>query len=130
LRAAADPDGGQAVEADRFDQRTDVRLGMREPERLALRAQPLGEAREVDHQRRVGEAEVGEVDDDVAGRGQRGREGPPAAAARDPVLVPLDPQDRELFVERDDPGKLLRTTRFVQASDEIGRAPLIHWCAW
>jgi metal-sulfur cluster biosynthetic enzyme len=119
LRAATDAHGRQPVQPDRFDQRPDVRLRMRQPERLPLRAQALREAGEVDHQRRVGEAEIREVDDHVTGSGQRSRQGPASAAARDLVLVPLDPQDRELFVERDDPGKLLRTHRFVQAPDEI-----------
>ena len=52
---AVDAHGGQPVQADGLDQRADVRLRMREPQRHAARAQPLREARQVDHQRRIGE---------------------------------------------------------------------------
>jgi metal-sulfur cluster biosynthetic enzyme len=107
------------VQADGLDQEADVRLRVREPERLSLRAQALGEAREIDHQRRVGEAQPGEVDDDVAGGGEGRGERTPAAAARGPVLVPLDPKDRELCVEADDARELtanpqVRTGLFVR----------------
>ena len=107
--AAVYSHGGQAVQADGLYQRADVRLRMREPQRLPLRAQPLREAREIDHQRRVREAQAREVDDHVAGRGEGRRERTPAAAARGPVLIPLDAQDGELWIEADDPRKLQRT---------------------
>jgi metal-sulfur cluster biosynthetic enzyme len=104
------------VQPDRLDQPADVRWRPREPQRALLRAQPLGEAREVDDHRRVGEAEVGEVDDDVPRRLQRGGQGPAAAAARGPVLVPRDAEDRELCIEDDDRGNLLHGERFVQGT--------------
>jgi hypothetical protein len=84
------------MQADRLDQEADVGLRVREPEHLPLRAQALGETGEVDHQRRVGEAQTGQIDDDVARRGQGRGERAPATAARGPVLVSLDPEDREL----------------------------------
>jgi metal-sulfur cluster biosynthetic enzyme len=94
------------VQPHGLDQEADVRLRMREPQRLSLRAEPLGEAREVDHQRRVGEAQTREIDDDVAGGVEGSGERTPAAAARRSVLVSLDPKDRELCVEADDAGEL------------------------
>jgi metal-sulfur cluster biosynthetic enzyme len=61
--------------------------------------------------------ELGEVDDDVSRGLQGSGYGPTAAAAGRPVLVPHDPQDRQLLVEVNDPGKLLHTDGFVQAAD-------------
>jgi metal-sulfur cluster biosynthetic enzyme len=112
--AAIDPHRGQPVQADGLDQGADVGLRVGEPQGHPLGAQPLGQAGEVDHQRRVGEAQLGEVDDDVSGGGEGSRQRAPAAAARRPVLVALDPEDRELLVEADDPGKLQRTLEYVQ----------------
>ena len=80
----------------------DVRLRVASESVHPVRAQPLGEAREVDHQRRVGERQLGQVDDHVARRLEGRGDGSPAAAARRAVLVPRDAQDPELFVERDD----------------------------
>ena len=94
------------MQADRLDQRADVRLRMGEPERLARGAQALREAGEVDHQRRVREPEPGQVHDHVARGAQRGRQRPPAPAARRAVLISFDPEDRELCVEADDAGEL------------------------
>jgi hypothetical protein len=65
-------------------------------------AQPLGEAREVDHQRRVREVQLREVDDHVTRRLQRRRDGTPTTPAGGAILIPRDAQDPELFVERDD----------------------------
>ena len=114
---AVEADGGQAVEADGLDQRADVRLRAVEPQRPALGAQALREDGQVDHQRGVGEGQLGEVDDDVArrleGRGDR----PAASTAGRSILVPRDPEDRQLLVEVNDAGKLIQTPELVQASD-------------
>jgi len=96
-----------------------VRLRAGEPKRAALRPQALGEAGEVDDHRRVGELQLGEVDDDVAGRPQRDRDRPPPASARRSVLVPRDDEDGQLFIETDDRGNLVHTDRFVQAPGTI-----------
>ena len=66
------PHGRQPVQADELDQRADVRLGMRSDSVRPARA-AAGEHGEVDHQRRVGEAQLGQVDDDVARRGSAAR---------------------------------------------------------
>ena len=76
--------------------------GSRSRERHAIRAEAAGEAREVDHQRGVREAQVGQVDDHVAGRPERRGERPAAPSAGRPVLVSGHAQHPELFVEGDD----------------------------
>src|SRR3954447_22632702 len=48
---AVDPHGREPVQSDGLDQRADVRLGAAQPQHAPLRAQALGEAGEVDHQR-------------------------------------------------------------------------------
>ena len=106
------------MEPDRLDQRADVGLRAAEPQSAALRAQALCETCEVDHQRRVGEAELGEVDDHVARGLQRGGQGATSASTGRAVLVPRDPEDRQLLVEVNDPGKLIHTSRFVQGLDK------------
>ena len=56
---------GQPVQPDELDQRADLRLGAAEQDRAAMRAQAAREHRQIEHQRRVGEHELAEVDDDV-----------------------------------------------------------------
>ena len=106
------------MQADGLDQRADVRLRAVEPQRAALRPQALGEAGEVDHQRRVREPQLGEVDDHVARGLQRGGEGTATTSTGRAVFVPRDPQDRKLLVEVNDPRKLIHTARFVQGAEK------------
>ena len=80
----------------------DVRLRMAQPEGHPVGAQAAREARQVDHQRRVREVQLGQVDDDVAGRPERHGERPATPPARRPVLVPGHVQHPQLFVEGDD----------------------------
>jgi hypothetical protein len=108
-RGPGEPDGGQAVEPDGLDQPADVRLRPREPQRAAMRAQALGETGEVDDHRRVGERQLGQVDDDVAARPQGSGDRTTTATDRRPVLVPRDDQDGQLFIETDDRGNLVHT---------------------
>ena len=77
--------------------------GWRSEQRAPVRAQALGEAREVDHQRRVGEraARTGRRSTSRVAL-QRGGERTAAPPARRAVLVPGDAQDAGLFVEGDD----------------------------
>jgi metal-sulfur cluster biosynthetic enzyme len=58
--------------------------------------------------------QVGEVDDDVARRLQRRGERATTASTGCPVLIPRDPEDRQLLVEVNDVSKLIHTARFVQ----------------
>jgi hypothetical protein len=95
-----------------------VRLRAVEPQRAALGPQALGEAGEIDHQRRVREPQLREVDDHVARGSQRGGQGSTTASTRGAGFVPHDPQDRKLLVEVNDPRKLIHTARFVQGPDK------------
>jgi metal-sulfur cluster biosynthetic enzyme len=115
-RRPGEPDGGQAVEPDGLDQAPDVRLRAGQPQGAALRAQALGEARQVDDHRGIGERQVREIDDDVARRAQGDRDRTTAAAARRAILVPCDHEDGQLFIETDDRGNLLHTEGLVQGS--------------
>ena len=87
--------------------------------RAALRAQALREAREVDHQRRVGEAQLREVDDHVArrlqGRGDRSTATPLVVRSSSPD----DPEDRQLVVEVNDPRQPIHTAGFVQGRPDL-----------
>ena len=66
--------------------------------------------------------QLGEVDDDVARGLQRGGERTTAASARRAVLVPRDPQDRQLFVEAERCWqRYIHTPRFVQGLEQIIR---------
>jgi hypothetical protein len=60
------------VQPDQLDQRADVRLRRAQLERAPVGPQALRQAGQVDHQRRVGEAQLRQIDDDVAG-GAEGR---------------------------------------------------------
>src|SRR4051812_20091306 len=79
-----------------------MRLRRVQPQRPAGDAQPPGERGEVEHERGVREGQLGEVDDDVAGAGQRAREGRAAEALRRTILVAAAPQDSGLGLEVDD----------------------------
>jgi metal-sulfur cluster biosynthetic enzyme len=107
------------VEPDDLDEPPDGRLRTAQPQRHAAHPQALRKTREVDHQRRIGEVELAEVHDHVARGLQRAGERPTAPSDGRPVLVPRDPQDGQVLVERDDPGTLLRTPGFVHRPDEF-----------
>src|SRR4051794_29748339 len=105
--AHLDGDCGLAVQSHQLDQRAD--LGLRPPQAhgAPLRAQPLREHRQVDHQRRIGAPQLREVDEHVARRVQRGGERTPPARTRRAVLLPRHEQDDPLGVVLDDPGNLV-----------------------
>jgi metal-sulfur cluster biosynthetic enzyme len=113
------------VQADGLDQRAHVGLRAAQPQRAALGSQALRETGEVDHHGRVGEVQVGEVDDDVAGRRQGSGQGPSPASTGRSVLISRDPQDRQLLVEVNDPGKLIHTGGFVQGPAKIIRTLML-----
>ena len=64
-RGRRDEHAGQAVEADELDQPLDLRPRAVDAHALVRAAQPAGEHREVEHERRVGELQLGEVDREV-----------------------------------------------------------------
>ena len=79
--------------------------------------EPAREHRQVDHQRRIREHQLGEVDDEIRlgtkSTGQRG----PASSLRRSVLVPANTQNRRFGNEIDDPRNLPKSDLNVQASD-------------
>jgi hypothetical protein len=79
---------GLAIEPDEPDQRAYLRLRRAQVHAPPLRAQALGEHREVDHERRIREAQIGEIDPDVTRRMQRGGQRTTPQSGRRPVLVP------------------------------------------
>ena len=105
-RRAFELDTREPMQPDVLDQRVDLRLCAAEPDALALRAQPTGEYREVDHQRQVGERQLVEVDDDVGARMDRPGERLAPTTLRASVLIAAASQERGLVIEVDDSGNL------------------------
>ena len=131
-RRSLELDAGQLVDAHHLDQGPDLRLCAAQQDRTPVAAQPAGEHREVEHQRHVGEAELGEIDDHVG----LGAEGARQSAAPDSlgaaVLVAGAAQDRRAFGEIDDPGNLPNANDATQgfAAQKIGRAIGLHCDPW
>ncbi len=96
------------MQANHLDQRPNLRLGVAQQDRTPVRAQPPSQHRQVEHQRGVGEGQVGEVDDHVGLGAQRSRQGAPAATLGAAILVSRTAQDRRLVVEVDDCGNLAK----------------------
>jgi metal-sulfur cluster biosynthetic enzyme len=90
------------MQADDLDHRLD--LGLRAPDldHLAVDAQTAGDHRQVEHQRRVGEHELAEVDDHVGVGAQCADQCGPPVSLRIPILVAAAAQDRRLVIEVDD----------------------------
>ena len=105
-RGTLHPDAGQPVQPDRLDQRLDLRLRSAEHDRAAVDAQPAGEHGEVDHQRRIGEYELGQVDSDVGVSVQCARQRLPAEPLCVPVFVAHAAERRRLVIEVDDSANL------------------------
>ena len=91
------------MQADELDQRVDLRRGTAEPDAAADPAEPPRDHCEVQHQRRVGERQPGEVDDEVRLQRECPRQGASAQRLRDPVLITTATQDRGVFLQFDDP---------------------------
>jgi hypothetical protein len=91
-----------------LDQLEDLRLRVTQTQRAPARAQPPGDHREVEHQRRVGEHELREVDDDIALGSDGTDESLAAGALGRPVLVSPAPEDRRLVIEVDDRANLAK----------------------
>jgi hypothetical protein len=80
---------GQPVQAEELDQSPDLGLGAAQEDGAAVGTQTPGQHGQVEHQRRVGEDQSREVDDDVGLRANRARESPATDSLRTPVLVAL-----------------------------------------
>ena len=97
-----DSDAGQAVKTHPLDQLEDLRLRVAQAQGAPVRPEAPGDHREVEHHRRVGEHELGEVDDDVALGSDGTDESLAAGALGRPVLVSPAAENRRLVIEVDD----------------------------
>jgi hypothetical protein len=90
------------VQAKGLNQRPDLRLGALEQDRLPVSAQAPRHHGEIEHQRRIREHQVAQVDDDVRlgpnGTGQR----LPSEPLRVPVFVATAAKRGRLVIEVDD----------------------------
>jgi hypothetical protein len=82
------------MDAERLDQRQHLRLGSAQQHRSPASPQSTGEQREVDHEREVSGAEVGEIDGDVGLRAQRPGDRATPKTLRGAVLVSGTEEDR------------------------------------
>jgi metal-sulfur cluster biosynthetic enzyme len=110
----------QAVEADELDEPLDVRLGAAQRHAAPGLAKAARDHREVDHQRRVGERQVRQVNQQIAVDRERSRQRSAPQRLGRAVLIPRARQDRRVFAERDDGGNLPQTAA----------ATLIHMSAF
>jgi hypothetical protein len=101
-RVAVEPHARQPVKAHHLDQRSDLGLRAGEEDRPSPRAKPPGEHGQIQHQRRVGEHQLGEIHDNIRLRGDGLGEGPPPDPLRYAVLVSRAAKDRRMFIEADD----------------------------
>jgi len=97
-----EPDARQAIEPHQLDQSLDLWLGPAQHQRPTSTPQAPGEHRQIDHQRRVGEGQLAEVDDHVVlGRERAGNRSAPASLSG-PVLVSATAQRWRFVIEVDD----------------------------
>jgi hypothetical protein len=94
------------VQPDELDQGHDLRLRAAEADGAAAYPEAAGQNGQVDHQRRVGEGELREVDDHVGLRADRPCERSATDPLGYPVLVAAATERGSLFIERDDPRNL------------------------
>jgi metal-sulfur cluster biosynthetic enzyme len=99
------------VEPDQLDQMHDLRLGAVEQKPASASAQTVREHGEVDHQRRVGEGQVAQVDQNIALGAEGEHQSPSAEALRASILVSGAQQDRRIVGELDDASETYKTDR-------------------
>jgi len=90
------------MQPDELDQRQDLRLGAAQQDRAPATPDPPGEHRQVEHQRRVGEHQLAEVDADIRLGAERPCQGSAPAALSGAVLVSGAPEDRGVVSKLDD----------------------------
>jgi hypothetical protein len=105
------------MDPNRLDQRADLRLGTTQHDRLAAVAQSSGEQRKIEHQRDVGEAELGQIDDHVGLGAECAGERTPPDSLGAAVLIAGTAEDRRCFGEVDDQGNLLKVEDPMQGSE-------------
>jgi hypothetical protein len=101
-------DAGQAMQTHPLDQLEDLRLRVAETQGAPARPEAPGDHCEVEHHRRVGEHELGEVDDDIALGCDGTDESLAAGALGGPVLVSSAAKNRRLVIEVDDRANLAK----------------------
>jgi hypothetical protein len=97
-----EPDAVETGEADDLDEPGDRRLRRAQAQGRPAAAQAAGEHGQIDHERRIGQAEAAEVDHDVFAGSEGTSDGTAPTPLRGPDLLPPAPQYGVLFVERDD----------------------------
>jgi metal-sulfur cluster biosynthetic enzyme len=107
------------MQAHQLDQLEDLRLRAAEAKRAATGPEPPRDHRQIKHQRRVGEHELGEVDDDVVLGCDRADEGLAPRALGGPVLVPTAPEYGRFVIEVDDAGKPSETCGVLTSSEGL-----------
>jgi hypothetical protein len=95
------------MEPEHLDQGADLGLGAAHTDRPAVCPQPPSQEGEVEHQRGVGEHQLGEIDDDVGLRADRTRQRGTPKSLRIAVLIAAAAEGRRLVVEVNDPRNLL-----------------------
>jgi hypothetical protein len=105
-RRDVEPHARQPVQPDQLDQRHDLGLGAAQQNRTAPAPEPPREHRQVEHQRRVGEHQLAEVDDDVTLGPESPGQGPAPEPLCRPILVAATAQSRRLVLEVDDSDNL------------------------
>lgn len=73
---------GKPMQTDELDQRPDLRLGAAEQYGAPVGTEPARQHRQVEHQRRVGEGKLAEVDDHVGLGANRAGQRPPSTTLR------------------------------------------------
>jgi hypothetical protein len=103
------------VQTDELDQMHDLWLRTLQEQPPFTAAQAIREHRQVDHQCRIGEHQVTQIDEHVALSAEREHERPSAKALRTPILVPGAKQHRRVVGELDDLRKLQNRPAVTQA---------------
>ena len=98
----------EAMKPEHLDQGADLGLGAADTDRPAVRPQPPSQDGEVEHQRGVGEHQLGEIDDDVGLRAYRSGQRGAANSLSVAVLIAMTAEGRRLVVEVNDSLKLLK----------------------
>lgn len=105
-RGPVDAHAGQAMQPHHLDYRAHVRLRVLEAQRAAANTQPPRQGGQIEHQRRIAEGQITQIDGDVASRLDGPGEGLPSVALRGSILVAPAREDCRSVIELDDPGKL------------------------
>jgi metal-sulfur cluster biosynthetic enzyme len=93
------------MQAHDLDERDDLGRGATDEHPLARAPQPARHHREIDHHRRVGERQAGEVDEQVRLHDEGSGHRTPSATLGAAVLVATDAEDRGTVLEGDDGGE-------------------------